>query len=296
VDGRELREQNRLSWNAVVEAHDSHRANLPGFLRDGGSTLFPEEVELLGDLGEKTLLHLQCNSGGDSISLAGLGARVTGVDISDEAVLSARKLARQAGAQVRFERADLYDWLREASRKGRLFDAVFASYGVVCWLPDLVSWAGGIASVLEPGGRFVLIDFHPVADIFERDGNLARDYPAGGEPMNLQEGVGDYVAASGGGLTPAGYLEGATSFRNPEGAHLFRWGLGEVVTALAGAGLKITALHEYPYTNGERCFASMRELPGRRLAPPEDVPAIPLMYGIRAERLERIAISGSFFG
>jgi SAM-dependent methyltransferase len=269
----------------VVEAHDSHRANLPGFLRDGGSTLFPEEVALLGDdLGGKTLLHLQCNSGGDTISLAGLGASVTGVDISDEAVVSARKLARKAGVQVRFERADLFDWLREASREGRRFDAVFASYGVVCWLPDLVAWAEGIAGVLEPGGCFVLVDFHPVADIFDGDGNHTRDYPAGGERMHLQEGVGDYVAASGGGLTPAGHLEGTTGFRNPESAHLFLWGLGEVVTALAGAGLRIQTLHEYPYTNGERCLAGMRELSGRRLAPPEDVPAIPLMYGIRAEK------------
>jgi SAM-dependent methyltransferase len=284
VDRRDLREQNRLSWNAVVAAHDSHRASLPAFLREGGSTLFPEEVRLLGDVRGMKLLHLQCNSGGDSISLAGLGARVTGVDISDEAVLSARKLARQARARVRFERADLYEWLRGASREGRRFDAVFASYGVVCWLPDLVAWAGSIAGVLEPGGRFVLVDFHPVADIFDEHGNYVRDYPANGEPVHLQEGVGDYVAASGGSLTPSGYLEGAAGFLNPEGAHLFRWGLGEVVTALAEAGLRITALHEYPYTNGERCFAGMRELPGRRLVSPENVPAIPLMYGIRAER------------
>ena len=284
MDRRKLREQNRVSWNAAVGAHDSHRANLPGFLRDGGSTLFPEEVGLLGGLRGKTLLHLQCNSGGDSISLAGLGARVTGVDISDGAIASARELARRAGAQVRFERADLYDWFREASREGRRFDVVFASYGVVCWLPDLAAWAEGIAGVLEPGGSFVLVDFHPVAEIFDEDGNYVRDYPAGGEPMHLQEGVGDYVAESGGGLTPAGYAKGATGFRNPEGAHLFRWGLGEVVTALAGAGLRITALHEYPYTNGERCLAGMRERSGRRLVPPEDVPSIPLMYGLRAEK------------
>ena len=284
MDRRKLREQNRVSWNAAVGAHDSHRANLPGFLRGGGSTLFPEEVGLLGDLREKTLLHLQCNSGGDSVSLAGLGARVTGVDISDEAIASARELARQADAQARFERADLYDWLREASRKGRRFETVFASYGVVCWLPDLAAWAEGIAGVLGPGGRFVLVDFHPVADIFDEDGNHARDYPAGGERVYLQEGVGDYVAESGGGLTPAGYTKGAAGFRNPEGAHLFRWGLGEVVTALAGSGLRITALEEYPYTNGERGFAGMRALGGGRMFPPEDVPALPLMYGIRAEK------------
>ena len=99
----------------------------------------------------------------------------------------------------------------------------------------------------------------------------------------LQEGVGDYVGESGGGLTPAGFVEGARGFENPHGCYLFRWGLGEVVTALAGAGLTITALEEYPYANGERHFAGMRELPGRRMVPPEEVPAVPLMYGIRAE-------------
>lgn len=218
------------------------------------------------------------------MSLARLGAEVTGVDISDEAVLSAREVARKSGIQATFERADLYDWLEAASRGGRSFDVVFASYGIVCWLPDLGAWAVGIARILNPGGRFVLVDFHPAAEIFDARWNHAKDYPSGGEPMLLYEGVGDYVAASGGGLTPSGYVEGTSSFENPEKAHLFRWGLGEVVTALARAGLRITALREYPYTNGERSFTGMRELPGRRLAPPEDVPAVPLMYGIRAER------------
>ena len=92
------------------------------------------------------------------------------------------------------------------------------------------------------------------------------------------------MAASGGGLTPAGFVEGIRDFENPEGCYLFRWGLGEVVTALAEAGLRITALEEYPYANGERKFAGMRELPSRRMVPPEHIPAISLMYGIRAEK------------
>ena len=284
MDRRALSEQNRLSWNAVVGAHDSHRGDLSGFLRDGGSTLFPEELDLLGELQGKCLLHLQCNSGGDSLSLSRLGARVTGVDISDEAVTSACGLARKSGIPATFERADVYDWLGEASRKGRSFEVVFASYGVVCWLSDLDAWADGIARILDAGGRFVLVDFHPVAQTFDAHWNHANDYPSDGEPMLLDEGVGDYVAASGGGLTPAGYVDGTSGFENPEKAYLFRWGLGEVVTALARAGLRITALHEYPYANGERSFARMRELPGRRLAPPEGVPAVPLMYGVRAEK------------
>jgi SAM-dependent methyltransferase len=283
-DPHAAREQNRRSWNAVVGAHDSHRGDLAGFLGAGGSTLFPEERRLLGDLTGRSVAHLQCNSGGDTLSLAALGADVTGLDLSDEAVLSARKLSEGSGIAARFVRADVYDWLAETAEAGLRFDVVFASYGVVCWLPDLASWARGIANILEPGGRFVLVDFHPAADVFDEAWNLARDYPSGGEPLPLEEGVGDYVAASGGGLTPVGFARGVEGFENPEPCHLFRWGLGEVVTALAGARLEITALEEYPYLNGERHFAGMRELPGRRMVPPEGVPTLPLMYGVRAEK------------
>jgi len=284
MDRRDLREQNRLSWNAVVGAHDSHRGDLSRFFSEGGSTLFQEERDLLGELEGRSLVHLQCNSGGDSISLARLGAGVTGVDLSDEAVSSARDLAEKTGTLATFERADVYEWLEEASPEGRRFDIAFASYGVICWLPDLRRWAWGIAGILNPGGRFVLIDFHPAADIFDREWNHVRDYPYGGEPLLLEEGVGDYVAASDGGLTPAGFVEGVRDFQNPEDCYLFRWGLGEVVTALAEAGLRITALEEYRYANGERRFARMRELPGKRMVPPEHVPTVPLMYGIRAEK------------
>src|SRR5215216_122832 len=284
MDRRDLREQNRLSWNAVVSAHDSHRGDLSRFFSEGGSTLFQEELDLLGELEGRSLVHLQCNSGGDSISLARLGATVTGVDASDEAVSLALALAEETGTKTTFERADVYDWLEEASREGRHFDVVFASYGVICWLPNLRSWAWGIAGILNPGGRFVLVDFHPAADIFDKDWNHVSDYPSGGEPLLLDRGVGDYVAASGGGLTPAGFVEGVRDFENPEGCYLFRWGLGEVVTALAEAGLRITVLQEYPYSNGERKFAAMRGLLDRRMVPPEHIPTIPLMYGIRAEK------------
>ncbi len=284
MDRRDLREQNRASWNAVVGAHESHRGDLSRFLRGGGNTLFREERVLLGELEGRSLVHLQCNSGGDSLSLAKLGAKVTGVDISDEAVSSARDLAEETGIQATFELSDVYDWLKVASREGKRFDVAFASYGVVCWLPDLGDWTRGIAEILNPGGCFVLVDFHPTADIFDEDWNHVLDYPSGGQPLLLDGGVGDYVAASGGGLTPAGFAEGVRAFENPEGCYLFRWGLGEVVTALAEAGLRLAALEEYPYANGERKFAGMRELRGRRMVPPKDIPAVPLMYGICAQR------------
>jgi SAM-dependent methyltransferase len=284
VTYRDLREQNRRSWNAVVGAHDSHRGDLATFLREGGITLFLEERALLGELESKTLAHLQCNSGGDSLSLARLGAAVTGVDISDEAVATGRELSARTGIPARFERADVYDWLKEAASSGRRFDIVFSSYGVVCWLPDLEAWAEGIAAVLKPGGRFVLVDFHPAAEMFDEHWHHARAYPFGGESVLLDEGVGDYVAESEGGLTPAGFTGGVRGFENPEPCYLFRWGLGEVVTVLTGVGLRILVLKEYPYSNGERHFAGMRELPGRRMIPPEDVPTVPLMYGICAKK------------
>jgi SAM-dependent methyltransferase len=286
VEYRDLREQNRRSWNAVSWAHESHRGDLAGFLRAGGTTLFPEERELLGDLAGKTLAHLQCNTGGDSLSLARLGATVVGVDLSDEAVRSARHLSERADIPVRFERADLYDWLADATRRGRRFDAVYSSYGVVCWLSDLEAWAAGIAAVLKPGGRFVLVEFHPAAEVFDAEWKPVRGYPSGGEPLRLDGGVRDYVGESGGGLAPAGFSEGARRFENPDPCYLFRWGLGEVVTALAATGLGISVLEEYPYANGERQFSGMRELPGRRLVPPEGVAEVPLMYGVRAERGE----------
>ncbi len=278
------RDQNRRSWNAAVVAHESHRTGLSSFLRGGGIPLFPEDRRLLGDLAGKKALHLLCNAGGDTLSLANLGAHVTGVDISDEAITAARNLSETTGIPAKFERADVYEWLDGAIREGRTFEVVYVSYGVVCWLSDLDAWARGIAAVLKPGGRFALVDFHPVADMLDRGCNRVRGYPSGGDEIVFEEGIGDYVGASGSALTPGGFDVGARDFHNPEPARLFRWGLGEVVTALAGAGLRITALEEYPYSNGERQFDGMRELAGRRMFLPEYVPAVPLMYGIGAEK------------
>ncbi len=279
----EILEQNRRSWNAAAEAHASHRRGLAGFLRDGGVTLFPEERELLGDLRGLRVVHLMCNAGGDSLSLVNLGARVTGVDMSDRAIRLARELSQKTGLRARFVRSEVCGWLAEV-RGRESFDVVFCSYGVVCWLRDLGLWAEGVAGVLAPGGRFVMVEFHPFADTLDGSWRISRPYPAGGERVRIEEGVGDYVGESGEGLAPGGYSSGVRGFRNPHPCHLYRWGLGEVVGALAGAGLRILTLREYPYINGERKLPGMRELGGGRLAPPEGVPGVPLMYGVVARR------------
>ena len=283
MDDRQIREQNRRSWNAVVPAHYSHHRDLAAFLREGGLTIFPEEQALLGNLAGCSLAHLMCNTGQDTLSLARLGAQVTGVDISDVAIDIACALAQESAIPARFERADVFDWLTQSAAQGRIFNRVFCSYGALCWIPDLASWAGGIAAILARGGRFVVIDFHPTSNMFDPAWRLVRGYPSSGNVLTLP-GIDDYVGTAGAGLTPSGFVEGIREFHNPEPAHLFQWGVGEVVTALAQAGLQIESLREYLYVNGERPFAHMQELAGRRLTAPAGMPHIPLMYAVAATR------------
>ncbi len=281
---KELHEENRLSWNEATKAHNSHKGDQAKFFREGGSTLFPEEMELLGDITGLSLLHLQCNAGQDTLSLAKLGAIVTGVDISDEAIAFAQKLSHESSIPAIFHRADVYDWLEEAHQGKERFDIVFCSYGALCWLSNLKIWANGIASVLKSGGRFVMVEFHPITLIFDWDWTHKFPYFSEGKPLTWKDGIGDYVANSDEALTPCGYEKGIENFRNPYRTHEFTWGIGEVVTALLEAGLMLEVLKEYPYTNGCKIFERMRETPGRRMVPPEDVPNLPLMYAIAARK------------
>jgi SAM-dependent methyltransferase len=279
---RDLHDLNRRSWNAATKAHNSHKGDQAAFFRAGGSTLFPEELELLGPLEGRRLVHLQCNAGQDTLSLARLGARVTGVDISDEAIAFARQLARETGIPADFVRADIYDWFEEAAARGEQFDLAFSSYGAICWLSDLPAWARGIATVLAPGGAFVLVEFHPIAAMFDERLQLAYDYH---DPEPLMDGaVGDYVAVSREGLVPWGFEEGVTDFRNPEPGVQFLHGTADVITALLDAGLVLEVFREYDYSNGCRFFdvAVMDEQ--RRFRLPPGIPTFPQMYALRVRR------------
>jgi SAM-dependent methyltransferase len=283
---RDLHEQNRTAWNEATRAHNSHKADQAGFLRNGGTTLFPEEVELLGDIRGRAVVHLQCNAGQDSLSLVHLGAEVTGVDISDEAISFARQLSADSGLPATFERSDLYDWFEQAAAAGRRFDVAFSSYGAISWLSDLEAWGRGVASILGPGGRFVLVEFHPFAWMLDEEGSGRVMYPysTSGTPMTWDEGISDYVARSGSALAPSGYQEGVTGFKNPHPGHDWPWGLAEVVTALLDAGLSLRSFREYPFANGCTIFPGMQETEGARWVMPEGAPSIPLMYSLVAEK------------
>jgi SAM-dependent methyltransferase len=280
---RTLREANRRSWNAATQAHNSHKGDQARFFREGGSTLRPEELRLLGEVAGLRVAHLLCNSGQDTLSIARLGADVTGVDISDEAIAFATRLAEDARIAARFERADVYDWLAAAPGRGERFDLVFSSYGVVHWISDLERWASGIAAILQRGGCFVLVDFHPAERMFSRDWRHVGEYFPAERVDSLDEGVIDYITRSPGQLSPFAYEAGIEDFQNPHPSHLFRYTLGQIVTAIGGAGLRIEVLEEYPHTIAMR-FERMREIAGYRALPPEDAPSAPLLYGLRARK------------
>ncbi len=279
---KDLHEDNRQSWNLATEAHNSHKRDQAAFLRSGGSTLFPEEIELLGDLPGLSLLHLQCNAGQDTLSLARLGAAVTGVDISDTAIDFARQLSADSGIPATFVRSDIFDYLDTTDER---FEVVFVSYGALVWLSDLTAWGKGIARVLKPGGRLVLMEFHPVFGVYEEGWKLTYDY-MGGSPLHFG-GVGDYVALSEGTLTPSGWQEGVVNFENPRPSHEFCWGVADILTALIDGGLTLRIVREYPYNNGFKRFSDMRALPGGRFAMPEGMPVLPMMLGVVAQQSAR---------
>jgi SAM-dependent methyltransferase len=279
---KDIHQKNRVSWNEATKAHNSHKRDQAAYFREGGNTLYPEEIELLRDLEGASIVHLQCNSGQDTISLARIGGNVTGVDISDTAISFARQLSADSGIPATFIRADVYDWLADAAEKNERFDVVFSSYGALVWLSDIAIWAKGVSTILARGGKLVLVDFHPYANVFGWDWTLRYPYFAQGKALEFDDGIGDYVALSGNCLAPSGYLEGVVNFKNPHPVKEFQWSIDEILSAILEAGLILKEYHEYPYTNGARLFKSMREEVGGRLYPPSGFPTLPLMYGLLA--------------
>ncbi|MYI42086.1 MAG: methyltransferase domain-containing protein, partial [Chloroflexi bacterium] len=211
-----------------------------------------------------------------------LGARCTGVDISDEAIRFARQLSQDTGIAADFLRADIYDYFEQSERE---YAVAFASYGVLCWLSDLAAWGRGIANCLMPGGRFVLVDFHPAFAMFDEQWRLRYDF-MGGVVYEFESGVGDYVALTGSAAETKQLQAGVVDFVNPHPGFEYQWGIAEVIMALLGAGLRLTHLREYDHCNGFKPMPDMRELGGRRYAMPSHLPQrIPLMFSLAAEKV-----------
>jgi PhzF family phenazine biosynthesis protein len=288
---RDLHEANRRSWNAATPVHNQHKPTQAEWLRAGNELLFEEDYALLGPLAGKELLHLQCNSGQDSLCLARHGARVTGVDISDEAIEFARALSRDSGIPASFERADIYDWLPQAAADGRRFDVVYSSYGWMLWLSDLREWARGVASVLRPGGRLVVLEFHPHVWMYDAQRRLTYSYFGAHQDEWVENpgGVNDYVGETGNALAPSGFIE-AQKFINPHPSHEFSWTIADLLAAVRAAGLELERFDEWEHSNGFRPFDDLvTDEEGRWRAPP-GTPRVPLMMGLCARSPESLAM------
>lgn len=268
----------RRSWNLATQNHNAHKGDQAARLRGGFEPLFPEELELLGALGGRSLVHLQCNAGQDTLALARKGATCTGVDLSDEAIAFARQLSVDSGIHATFVESELLAWLSSTEER---YDLAFSSYGAVPWIRDIDAWATGIARVLRPGGAFVYVEFHPLVWSFDEQAKLAKDDYFQREPF--LDPVGDYVAASGSGLTDLPVTEAAT-VANTIPATSWQHGLAEIVESLVRAGLQLERLVEYPHANGCKVSPALVPGEGRTWVWPTGVARVPLMFGVRVRR------------
>ena len=220
---------NRETWNKKVAVHaTSEFYDLEAF-KKGADSLKTYEINALGDVAGKSILHLQCHFGQDTLSWARRGARCTGIDISEEAIKLAHSLNKELDLNVNFVCCNVLDVSKHVSET---FDIIFTSYGVIGWLPDLKPWAKMIAERLKPGGVFYMVEFHPIAwmfDYLQQPPEMVYGYQQ--KEAIYEEYEGSYAE------------DGKTSIISKE----YGWnhGLGEVISALTDAGLQIEFLREY---------------------------------------------------
>ncbi len=227
---RTFTKQNQQAWNEIAAPRRA-KCRPPEFFRSGKSTLSEVELREVGDVNGKRLLNLQSASGNEALSWALQGAEVFAVDISEVAVDIGRDQAKQAGLDVRFVAADVYDLPKEFQQAD--FDIVYSSAGITYWLPDIWTWAKIVSKALRPGGRLFLSDIHPVSScLWFKDGvmEVDGDYFSREEPHKEVGGLGRL----------------AYDAPSEQTHYQFNWPLGDIVTAIAKAGLRIDYLEEFP--------------------------------------------------
>jgi SAM-dependent methyltransferase len=224
--------QNKKRWNEITPVHvHSTFYDVAGFKAGKSQMIMPYEIEEVGDVKGKSLLHLQCHFGMDTLAWGRLGAKVTGVDFSDEAIKQARKLSKEIGIKARFIESDLYtlpDVLKDK------FDIVYTGGGAICWLPDLKKWGKIIAHFLKPGGFFYIMEGHPFMNVFDNSATAKElkvtwSYFKNPEWLECKPDADYADPAFTGSVTSAEWTHS----------------LGEIINGLIQAGLKIEFLHEH---------------------------------------------------
>ncbi|MFY8188253.1 MAG: class I SAM-dependent methyltransferase [Flavobacterium sp.] len=257
-------EINRQSWNNRTEVHiKSEFYDMEGFM-NGKSSLNEIELSLLNDLQGKSVLHLQCHFGQDTISLSRLGAEVTGVDLSDQAIKKAQQIAIDTHLNTKFVCCDIYDLPNHLDEK---FDIVFTSYGTIGWLPDLNKWAKIISSFLKPNGQFVFVEFHPVVWMF--DDNFDKiDYRYFNSGAIIETESGTYADKS---------ADISQSYV------MWNHGLSEVINNLIINGLEINSLEEFDYSP-YNCFNKTIEFEPKKFRIEHLSNKIPMVYALKATK------------
>jgi SAM-dependent methyltransferase len=253
-------------WNELTPIHArSAFYDVEGF-KQGKCTLDSIELGEVGDVTGKSLLHLQCHFGMDTLSWARFGAEATGVDFSDKAITLARSLSNETGIRTDFICSDIYQLPEVLSKK---FDIVFTSRGVLGWLPDLDRWAKVIAHYLKPGGFFYIIEGHPFMMVFDEkeSSELKVRYPYFHNPEPDKWAPEQDYADKQAIITHPSY----------EWAH----SLSDIVTSLINAGLRIEFLHEFPDIRYKQ-FPFMDEYKPRHWHIKGDM--IPLTFSLKATK------------
>lgn len=258
----DYKEINKASWNKRTLVHiDSDFYNNKSFIA-GAQSLNTIELDLLGELKGLNVLHLQCHFGQDTISLARMGAHVTGVDLSNIAIDKARILAKTTQVEANFICCDVYELPKHLDQK---FDLIFTSYGTIGWLPDLYKWAGIINHFLKPEGKFVMAEFHPVIWMYDNDFTHVKYNYSNDGPI-IEELEGTYT-------NPEANIEGT--------AITWNHGLAEVLGALLKANLRLDTIQEYHYSPYD-CFANMEEIAPKQYQIKKFGDKIPLVYALKA--------------
>jgi SAM-dependent methyltransferase len=242
-----------------------------GFISDPAriSDVVARDSRVLGDVAGRSLVHLQCHFGMDTLSWARLGATVTGVDFSEKAIAAARELSEQSGTPGRFVLSDVYD---AAEHLGEQYDVVYTSVGAIGWLPDIARWARVVAALMKSGGTFYMREGHPMLWSLDwrDDGQLLVVYPY----FETIESVEEEVNTTYGG---EGTLEHTTT-------HSWNHGIAETYTALTDAGLTITSLREHRELEWQGLPTMTRHEDGLWRLPEHQRDLVPLMWTITATK------------
>jgi 2-polyprenyl-3-methyl-5-hydroxy-6-metoxy-1,4-benzoquinol methylase len=255
---------NKKSWNQRTTFHlESDFYDMPRF-RKGGTSLNTIEQDLLGDVRGKSILHLQCHFGQDSLSLARMGAKVTGIDLSDTAIAKAKELNTELGLDAEFICCNIYDLPLHLHKK---FDLIYTSYGAIVWLPDMEKWAKLIADYLNPGGTFVLVEFHPALWMFDPHFKTIQYSYFNAEAIQETES-GTYADRD------ADVKIDTVTWNHS---------LGEVMGSLLACGLEIKSFQEYDYSP-YNCIQETEKIADRKYRIRHFGNKLPMVYSLSATK------------